>query len=866
MLSLLFDIVVQPIIYVIELAFSLLYQLTQSPGASIVGVSVVVNLLCLPLYKMADDAQARERSKQASMARWVEHIKRHFTGDEQYMILSAYYDQQGYKPVQALVGSLPLLLQIPFFMAAYTYLSNLDLLDGASFLFLRDLGAPDALLSVGGITINLLPVLMTALNCASTAVYTRGLALRDKLQAYLLAVLFLVLLYDSPSGLVFYWTCNQLFSLGKNVVMKLLPQRSEEGTQRLEQPEPTVHEPSVVASFFLGAALLSALLGLLVPTAVIGDSPTEFVSVYAYVDPMSYVVHSLCVWSGLLVLWLGTYFLLSSPRGRRVMALVVWCLCGVALVDYFVYPLEFGNLSAGLAFDDSVAYGMASMLGNLAVLAAVCVGLVLVWRHARAAVNPALLIVLVGVLALSVPNIMGIRSEVDDLMASEKDKTADFVAEDGSIKPLFSLSRTGKNVVFLFLDRSLAGQVPYIMDEKPELKQQLDGFVYYPNTVSFGRTTNFGAPAVYGGYEYTPTAMNLRSDESLQSKHNEALLVLPTLFNDAGYTTTVVNSPYAGDYKWVSNMSLYDQLPGVSAYDVSYTVGNPYAALACEEYNMPVTDAGVAISNHKLFFYDLLRVVPDFLRAAVYDDGSYHDTSLSNPPRPSLISEWATLHYLPELTRVVENGDTFLQLGNCTPHQDGLLQLPNYDLAHNVTTEVDPHGERTLDGTTMLLDTKTRLAHYHVNAATLLQLGSWFDWMREQGVYDNTRIVLVSDHGRDLYQFPGLSYDEYLDVQMVNPLLMVKDFNAHGFTTSNEFMTNADAPVMAVEGVIADAKNPATGEPLTSDQKNARDQVVTASNLYRVGENNGNVFDTSDSPWYSVHDNIFDLDNWKRLD
>jgi membrane protein insertase Oxa1/YidC/SpoIIIJ len=32
-----------------------------------------------------------------------------------------------------------------------------------------------------------------------------------------MALIFLVLLYNSPSGLVLYWTCNNIFSLGKNL-------------------------------------------------------------------------------------------------------------------------------------------------------------------------------------------------------------------------------------------------------------------------------------------------------------------------------------------------------------------------------------------------------------------------------------------------------------------------------------------------------------------------------------------------------------------------------------------------------------------------------------------------------------------------
>ena len=223
MLSILYDIIIQPLVYLIELVFSLGYRITDSAGMAVIGVSLVVNLLCLPLYRMADAAQDAEREKQAGMKTWIDHINAHFSGDERVMMTQAYYRLQHYHPARALISSLSLLLQIPFFIAAYSYLSNLSMLRGVSFLFLPNLGAPDALITIGGFSVNVMPVLMTALNCVSTAVYTRGLPFRDKLQAYGLAAVFLVLLYDSPSGLVFYWTCNQLFSLGKNIFMKVVP-------------------------------------------------------------------------------------------------------------------------------------------------------------------------------------------------------------------------------------------------------------------------------------------------------------------------------------------------------------------------------------------------------------------------------------------------------------------------------------------------------------------------------------------------------------------------------------------------------------------------------------------------------------------
>ena len=170
MLTILYNVIITPLVYLIELVYAVLNRFFVNPGLSIIGVSLAVNFLALPLYRRADLIQEEEREKQASMKRWVDHIKAHFKGDEQYMMLSTYYRQQGYKPAQALRSSLSLLLQIPFFMAAYNYLSHLGDLEGTRFFFINDLSRPDQLLTIGGITINVLPIIMTLINCFSTFV------------------------------------------------------------------------------------------------------------------------------------------------------------------------------------------------------------------------------------------------------------------------------------------------------------------------------------------------------------------------------------------------------------------------------------------------------------------------------------------------------------------------------------------------------------------------------------------------------------------------------------------------------------------------------------------------------------------------
>jgi hypothetical protein len=165
------------------------------------------------------------------------------------------------------------------------------------------------------------------------------------------------------------------------------------------------------------------------------------------------------------------------------------------------------------------------------------------------------------------------------------------------------------------------------------------------------------------------------------------------------------------------------------------------------------------------------------------------------------------------------------------------------------------------------MDGIDQVIHYHVNMATFLQLGKWFDFLRENGVYDNTRIILVADHGYRTYQLEEQiitdSVGEVHDLERYYPLLMVKDFNSEGFSTSDEFMTNADVPTLAVERLIENPVNPFTGKVINADEKYAHDQMIILSEL-GAADGESKVYPAS--KWASVKDDRWDLDNWKFSD
>ena len=210
-LDILQKLILGPLMLLFDAVFAVSYRITGSPGGSVVLLSLMINLLLLPLFRRVDAVQREELLQARMLKPGIEKIRRAFRGDERFMILQTYYRQNNYKPYYALRGSLSLLLEIPFFLAAYRFLSGLNLLQGAAFGPISDLGQPDHLISVFGVSVNLLPILMTFINMVSGALYARDMPLKSKIQLYGIALVFLVLLCNSPSGLVFYWTLNNIF-------------------------------------------------------------------------------------------------------------------------------------------------------------------------------------------------------------------------------------------------------------------------------------------------------------------------------------------------------------------------------------------------------------------------------------------------------------------------------------------------------------------------------------------------------------------------------------------------------------------------------------------------------------------------------
>ncbi len=860
-LSILYALIISPIELLFEGIFELANRLVGNVGLSILFLSLTVNLLILPLYNRADEIQAEARAVQEKMAPMLNHIKRTFKGDERFFMIQEYYRINNYKPVYSLKSSVSLFLQIPFFIAAYNLLSGVTALQGTSFGFISDLGREDALFMIGNLPVNVLPILMTLINIISGIIYTKGQPVKAKIQVFGLAAVFLVLLYRSPAGLVFYWLLNNVFSLVKNAVSKLIALRLKKKAVKQSLKFNKIKSTSIL----LSCAVLAVSTGILIPADVIIQNPAEMVNVFIPNphNPLLYLLISAVTALGVFLLWIPVFYLFTK-KTKRFISLVVPGIAVASVINYIVFNRNFGFLSGKLIYEYKMSYGIKEIIINLITDLAI-VSLIAFITFKKEKITCILMtIVFITVFTLSISKVSAIGLFTSDY-TSGNSNTADEVN--------IQLTTSGKNVIVIMLDKMNGSYVPYLFNERPDVAAQFDGFTYYPNTVSFGKYTNFGVPAVFGGYDYTPEKLNTRSDVLLVDKHNEALLTMPVIFSDNGWNVNVVDPSYA-NYQWKPDLSIYDKYDEINAYHMEGVFN----------YKEPVlTDSGNKMEKRlyrNCFCYGFMKVLPYVLQPFFYDNGEYflldsdNTVYLGNSTGKHSqkgVNEYhlqyhAALSALIDVTDIIqEEKNCLFIISNNSTHDMCLLHEPEYIPAPSVdNTDYDmTHQDRfTVNGVTMNMDNAFSYAAYECSMEAFITLGDWFDYLRENGLYDNTRIIIVSDHGFGMNQFEDLLLDDIgFDAEAVNPILMVKDFNGTGFNTSMEFMTNADTPALALDGIVQNPVNPFTNNPINQDGKSGN-VLIYSSEEINVNTNNGTRFVDPNGFWLTVHDDIRNKNNW----
>ncbi|MBR1536274.1 MAG: YidC/Oxa1 family membrane protein insertase [Treponema sp.] len=899
-----YNLIIYPLYTIIEIAYTLVDKITRNEGISVIGVSIAITLLCLPLYAVAEHWSEVERDKQNKMKAGLDRIKRAFSGDERYMMTTTFYKQHHYSPIMGLRSSFGLLIQIPFFLAAYSYLSHLTDLQGESFLFIRDMGSPDALFKIGSFTVNILPVAMTLINCGSGIIYSKGHGIREKVQIFGMAAIFLVVLYNSPAGLVLYWTFNNIFSLVKNIFYKLKnPLKSfwifscaacipvliyilfifdtkaaykaiivfavlivyiiplilkavKYLFHRFLMPLSN-HNKTRTTIYILSCALLFILTGLTIPTSLISSSPVEFSGIGSNPNPIGYVIVILMQSAGFFLFWPLCVYFLFSRKIQTVLTLFMAFLSVSALVNSFVFMLNYGDVSSTLIFLNAVDFKTVSALSilNLLVLAAIFVFVALTIAKLEGRIfSYSFAIICFAMTALAVMNTGTIKKEYNAFVASGN-------LSEVEIEPIFHLSKKAKNVVVFMLDRAESQFVEEMFREDSSFNDIFSGFTFYPTTVSFNGHTFMGAPLIYGGYEYSPLEMNRRKDELLYKKTNEALLLLPRIFTEQADFKATITDPSWANYSAYADLSITEPYDKIDGYQ---TIGKYSTAWYKTHSGTGDLDNTDEILKRNLFFFSIFRECPVVLREAVYMKGKYWNSNGDITSYTNIINNLAPLDFLSELTDFSDTKEgSYICMVNELTHSSSFLQAPDYVPAKNVTDF----------GSSRFSNEEA----YHTNIAAFKRVAKWLSYLKENGVYDNTRIIIVADHGRASTE-SCIEKDDALDEQIAgdrykgrghfHPLLMIKDFDAKGVIREDmTFMTNGDVPSLALKGIVENPENPFTGKKIPLDTTDIKKDgvIVTSSDVHQAWlYKDWYTYKIRDDQWWRVKDSIFKASSWKR--
>ena len=179
-------------------------------GYALLMMSLVVNLLTLPIMSWAKRVENKEREKQFKVKQEVIGIKKQYKGEEAFRKIDAIYKKYHYSALLAFRADLSIFLQIPIFVAAITTLDNNPVFHNVSFWMIDNLGEPDHLF----FGYNFLPFFMTAVNLISIKLYNNDNKFFDRanIKLIIIALLFLVYLYGRSSALMVYWTSNNILS------------------------------------------------------------------------------------------------------------------------------------------------------------------------------------------------------------------------------------------------------------------------------------------------------------------------------------------------------------------------------------------------------------------------------------------------------------------------------------------------------------------------------------------------------------------------------------------------------------------------------------------------------------------------------
>jgi YidC/Oxa1 family membrane protein insertase len=192
-----FTIIAKPLLWFLKLT----NKMTGNFGIDIIILSILIKIVFLPLTQISFKSMKQMQKVQPEMTRLKEQYKNDKAKLQQEIMLL--YKRRKINPMS---GCLPMLIQIPVFIALYNALQyTIEMRHAPFFFWMKDLAAKD-------------PIYITPIIMGATMVIQQKMTptAADPTQAkmfMLMPVMFTFLFLNFPSGLVIYWLINNVLSI-----------------------------------------------------------------------------------------------------------------------------------------------------------------------------------------------------------------------------------------------------------------------------------------------------------------------------------------------------------------------------------------------------------------------------------------------------------------------------------------------------------------------------------------------------------------------------------------------------------------------------------------------------------------------------
>lgn len=440
------------------------------------------------------------------------------------------------------------------------------------------------------------------------------------------------------------------------------------------------------------------------------------------------------------------------------------------------------------------------------------------------------------------------------------------VAEDNNLQPyekeLFSYSKTEKNIIVMVLDMFSGSHMHPLLEQFPEFKTQLDGFVLFDNAISTTNSTIHSIATLIGGEHYAVYNMNARKD-NLADSITEAFGVIGDTFVKNGYDVGYFMGDWAKDKKYLQrynkNMVVVQQL---SLY-ADYFMQNNHTAFEAFE----AAGKGGIASIKKILSFGVFRFSPEMFRSRIYNDSEWlrykdiDNNAITAVPYTSSFYAFTHLHnteskkptfrYLHALMTHVPYA-MYYEQGKCI-FVNGQDKLGNKTAWHDYPHKVEmPYRNKA--------ETRLYFKHYDSEACALNYLSTFIQWLKDNEIYDNTQIFVVSDHSG----FDSVGIPSNIAAKEGRPdiLFLFKNFNTSGeLKVDSRLMANYDISSIFCENLPNGCPN--VPKNILNNYLQDRKIITTIPITAGFGTHKKNEWNITH--YFQVNDNIYNENNWQDI-